>query len=118
MLILYKRNPNENFVGAVLDEEEGLKFATQKNWDAVSNEELPASLVRLAKAKDFAFMCEEVFVADAWTTITGKPHLASRWVDTSKGDLQNTILRSRFVANEFANSRTAELYELPLLWKH
>ena len=74
--------------------------------DATTGEELPPHLTRAARREELAFMSdwkvwEEVSVQEWWNT-TGKPPLGGKWVDVNKGDDQNPLVRSRYVAMEIA----------------
>jgi hypothetical protein len=106
--------PEAEFV-RVQDEHEGLqKHGRQMYWDAITNEELPADLTAAARAEELAFMTEwqvwdVVPVAECWKN-TGKKPLQSKWVDVNKGDLKRPVVRSRFVAKEFADKRSDEFF--------
>jgi hypothetical protein len=107
--------PEEEYT-RVQDEQECLqKHGPQRYWDAITNEELPASLTAEARAEELAFMNEwkvwdVVPVAECWKN-TGKRPLQSRWVDVKKkGDLKRPVVRSRFVAKEFADKRSDEFF--------
>jgi hypothetical protein len=99
----------------VQDEQECLqKHGHQRYWDAITNEELPAGLTSAARAEELAFMAEwkvwdVVPVAECWKN-TGKKPLQSKWVDVNKGDLKRPVVRSRFVAKEFADKRSDEFF--------
>jgi hypothetical protein len=83
--------PDEEYT-RVQDEQECLqKHGSQRYWDAITNEELPASLTAEARAEELAFMNEwkvwdVVPVAECWKS-TGKKPLQRKWVDVNKGDL-------------------------------
>jgi hypothetical protein len=106
--------PEAEFV-RVQDEHESLqKHGRQMYWDAITNEELPADLTAAARAEELAFMAEwqvwdVVPVAECWKN-TGKKPLQSKWVDVNKGDLKRPVVRSRFVAKEFADKRSDEFF--------
>jgi hypothetical protein len=48
-------------------------------------------------------------VAERWKN-TGKTPLQSKWVDVNKGDLKRPVVRSRFVAKQFADKRSGEFF--------
>jgi hypothetical protein len=106
--------PEEEYV-RVQDEQECLqKHGHQRYWDAITNEELPADLTAAARAEELAFMNEwkvwdVVPLAECWKN-TGKKPLQSKWVDVNKGDLKRPVVRSRFVAKEFADKRSDEFF--------
>jgi hypothetical protein len=106
--------PEAEFV-RVQDEHESLqKHGRQMYWDAITNEELPADLTAAARAEELAFMAEwqvwdVVPVVECWKN-TGKRPLQSKWVDVNKGDLKRPVVRSRFVAKEFADKRSDEFF--------
>jgi hypothetical protein len=106
--------PEEEYL-RVQDEVECLKkHSPQRYWDAITNEELPADLTAEARAEELAFMKEwgvwdVVPVSECWKT-TGKRPLQSKWVDVNKGDLKRPVVRSRFVAKEFADKRSDEFF--------
>ena len=45
----------------------------------------------------------------SWT-ITGKGPLGGKWVDVNKGDAQKPVIRSRYVVQEFARSRSEDFF--------
>jgi hypothetical protein len=106
--------PEEEYV-KVQDEHENLqKYGPQRYWDAITNEELPADLTAEARAEELAFMNEwrvwdVVPLTECWKN-TGKKPLQSKWVDVNKGDLKRPVVRSRFVAKEFATTRSDEFF--------
>jgi hypothetical protein len=106
--------PEEEYM-KVRDEHENMqKYGSQRYWDAITNEELPASLTAEARAEELAFMNEwkvwdVVPLAECWKK-TGKKPLQSKWVDVNKGDLKRPVVRSRFVAKEFATTRSDEFF--------
>jgi hypothetical protein len=106
--------PEEEYV-RVQDEQECLqKHGHQRYWDAITNEELPANLTAEARAEELAFMDEwkvwdVVPLTECWKN-TGKKPLQSKWVDVNKGDLKRPVVRSRFVAKEFADKRSDEFF--------
>ena len=93
------------------DEEENLARYQRTSHsgfkDATTGEALPPHLTpRAARREELAFMgdwkvWEEVPVQECWNT-TGKPPLGGKWVDVNKGDDQNPLVRSRYVAMEIA----------------
>jgi hypothetical protein len=106
--------PEEEHV-RVQDEEESVrKHSPQRYWDAITNEELPATLTAAARAEELEFMkqwgvWDVVPTTECWKN-TGKRPLQSKWVDVNKGDLQRPVVRSRFVAKEFADKRSDEFF--------
>jgi hypothetical protein len=48
-------------------------------------------------------------VAECWKN-TGRKPLQSKWVDVNKGDLKRPVVRSRFVAKEFADKRSDDFF--------
>jgi hypothetical protein len=106
--------PEEEYT-RVQDEEESLKkHSPQRYWDAITNEELPADLTAESRAEELAFMKEwgvwdVVPVSECWKN-TGKRPLQSKWVDVNKGDFLRPVVRSRFVAKEFADKRSDEFF--------
>jgi hypothetical protein len=99
----------------VQDEEECLKnHSPQRYWDAITNEELPPELTAASRAEEIAFMREwEVWdvvpVSESWR-LTGRAPLQGKWVDVSKGDFARPVIRSRYVAKEFADKRSDEFF--------
>ena len=47
--------------------------------------------------------------AESWA-VTGKAPLQGKWVDVNKGDLERPVVRSRYVAKEFANVRSDDFF--------
>jgi hypothetical protein len=99
----------------VWDEEESLKaHVPQKYWDAITNEELPPDLTAASRAEEIAFMKEwEVWdvvpISESWR-LTGRAPLQGKWVDVNKGDFARPVIRSRYVAKEFADKRSDEFF--------
>ena len=100
----------------VIDEAAALEaFAPPRRyWDAVTNEELPLGLTRAARKEELDFMkdwqvWETVPTAACWQA-TGRAPLQGKWVDVNKGDVANPVVRSRYVAKEFANQRDDEFF--------
>ena len=48
-------------------------------------------------------------VSQSWKR-TGKAPLKGRWVDVNKGDRTRPVIRSRWVAKEFATYKSAEFF--------
>jgi hypothetical protein len=99
----------------VRDEEESLKVhSPQRYWDAITNAELPADLTAASRAEEIAFMKEwhvwdVVPISESWR-LTGKAPLQGKWVDVNKGDFARPVVRSRYVAKEFADRRSDEFF--------
>ena len=100
----------------VIDEAAALEaFAPPRRYrDAVTNEELPPGLTRAARKEELDFMkdwqvWETVPTAACWQA-TGRAPLQGKWVDVNKGDVANPVVRSRYVAKEFANQRDDEFF--------
>jgi hypothetical protein len=99
----------------VWDEEESLRaHAPQRYWDAITNEELPPDLTAASRAEEIAFMKEwEVWdvvpISESWR-LTGRAPLQGKWVDVNKGDFSRPVIRSRYVAKEFADKRSDEFF--------
>jgi hypothetical protein len=98
------------------DEEEELRLhaATGPFWDEVTGEALPADLVRAAREEEIKFMVswqvwDDAATGECWRTLGRKP-LAGKWVDVNKGDAQRPVVRSRYVAKEFADRKSDEFY--------
>ena len=99
----------------VRDETENLAvWGARKYWDAITQEELPAELTRAARQEELDFMqdwhvWDVVPVAESWS-VTGKAPLQGKWVDVNKGDLERPVVRSRYVAKEFANTKSDDFF--------
>jgi hypothetical protein len=99
----------------VQDEEESIaKHAPLRYWDAITNEELPAALTAASRAEELAFMKEwnvwdVVPISECWQK-TRKAPLQGKWVDVNKGDFTRPVVRSRYVAKEFADKRSDEFF--------
>jgi hypothetical protein len=48
-------------------------------------------------------------ISECWK-VTGRAPLQSKWVDVNKGDFARPVVRSRFVAKEFADKRSDEFF--------
>ena len=48
-------------------------------------------------------------VAESWS-VTGKAPLQGKCVDVNKGDLEKPVARSRYVAKEFANTKSDDVF--------
>ena len=73
-------------------------------WDDVSGAELDVNEVKKARAVEM----DHVAKKEVWTPITrataqanGWKVVPTRWIDINKGDRENPVHRSRFVAKEF-----------------
>ena len=99
----------------VCDEEEDLAvWGSRKYWDAISQEELPGELTRAARQEELDFVqdwhvWDVVPVAESWS-VTGKAPLQGKWVGVNKGDLEKPVARSRYVAKEFANTKSNDVF--------
>ena len=99
----------------VRDETENLAvWGARKYWDAITQEELPAELTRAARQEELDFMqdwhvWDVVPIAESWS-VTGKAPLQGKWVDVNKGDLERPVVRSRYVAKEFANTKSDDFF--------
>ena len=75
-----------------------------QHWDGISGNVFDRGLVEEARREEVA----EAEAMTVWTkvprseayTVTGKPPIGTRWVDTDKGDSNNPNVRSRIVAQE------------------
>ena len=99
----------------VRDETENLAvWGARKYWDAITQEELPAELTRAARQEELDFMqdwhvWDVVPITESWS-VTGKAPLQGKWVDVNKGDLERPVVRSRYVAKEFANTKSDDFF--------
>jgi len=83
-------------------------------WDEISGKPLPPNKVRSARREEIDFMeswkvWNEVPTSKCWES-TQKPPLDGRWVDVNKGDDQNPDVRCRWVAKDFAVTKTDEFF--------
>lgn len=88
--------------------------STSEYWDANTGEPLPPDLARAARQEEIQFMLEwrvwdEATVAECRRR-TGKGPLGGKWVDVNKGDSQNPLVRSRYVAKEIAFHRSDDFF--------
>ena len=86
----------------------------RKYWDAITQEELPAELTRAARQEELDFMqdwhvWDVVPITESWS-VTDKAPLQGKWVDVNKGDLERPVVRSRYVAKEFANTKSDDFF--------
>jgi hypothetical protein len=98
----------------VQNEEEGIALYTQRYRDAITHEELPEELTAASRAEELTFMREwdvldVVPRSECWKA-TGKAPLQSKWVGVNKGDFARPVVRSVFVAKEFADKRSDEFF--------
>ena len=83
-------------------------------WGDISGKPLPPNLVRSSRQEEIDFMeswtvWHTVLVSQCWET-TGKAPLDGRWVDTNKGDDEHPDVRCRWVAKDFALTKTDEFF--------
>ena len=83
-------------------------------WDEITGEVLPKELTRAARMEELTFMkswqvWDTVPVSLCWKAL-GKPPLGGKWVDVNKGDSDNPLIRSRYVAKEIAMSKDLEFF--------
>ena len=86
----------------------------QKYFDEVTHVELPAKLVREARAEDLEYfnsllVWEVVKTQECWD-VTGRPPISTKWVDVNKGDQQEYDIRCRLVAREMGGAKSDEFY--------
>ena len=89
-------------------------------WDDVTGQELIASEVQAARAKEMGYVKSmEVYAPATYAECiknTGKPPIKSRWLDINKGDDANINYRSRWVAKHLRHMMTLRC-SVPLhLW--
>ena len=83
-------------------------------WDDVSGKTLSAELVQAARAEEI----KEATAMGVWVkvpraeafTVTGRPPVGTRWVDTNKGDEKMPKVRSRIVAQELRRESDFNLF--------
>ena len=82
--------------------------------DEVTHVELPASLVREARAEGLNYFNTlpvwEVVKTQKCLDITGRPPISTKWVDVNKGDQQDYDVRCRLVAREMGGAKSDEFY--------
>ena len=98
----------------VQDEKACFEQYAAQYWDAITNEPLPPELTGAARQEELGFMndwkvWDVVPVSQSWDR-TGKAPLKGRWVDVNKGDRTRPVIRSRWVAKEFATYKSAEFF--------
>ena len=83
-------------------------------WDDVTGQELIASEVQAARAKEMGYVKSmEVYAPATYAECiknTGKPPIKSRWLDINKGDDANINYRSRWVAKQFKTYDDFEMF--------
>ena len=89
-----------------------------KYFDEMAHIELPAGLVRAARAEDIKYfnnlpVWDIVRTQECWG-VTGKPLISPKWVDVNKGDQESYEVRRRLVAREMGEGRTtSSVHRLP-----
>eukprot|EP00973_Karenia_brevis_P072169 10025940-Karenia_brevis.AAC.1 len=83
-------------------------------WDEVSGHELETWRVEVARKTEMKYIKEMklydvVPMAECLRKTCRKP-IQGRWLDVNKGDLQNPLYRSRYVAKEFRKGVMPELF--------
>ncbi len=86
----------------------------QKFFDEVTHVELPAKLVREARAEELEYfntlpVWEVVKTQECWD-VTGHPPISTKWVDGNKGDQRDYDIRCRLVAREMGGAKSDEFY--------
>ena len=86
----------------------------QKYFDEVTHAELPARLVREARAEELDYfnslpVWEVVKTQECWD-VTGRPPISTKWVDVNKGDQQEYDIICRLVAREMGGAKSDEFY--------
>ena len=86
----------------------------QKYFDEVTHVELPAKLVKEARAEELEYfntlpVWKVVKTQECWDT-TGSPPISTKWVDVNKGDQQDYDIRCRLVAREMGGGKSDEFY--------
>ena len=105
----------EEAEGRVKDESEELAlWSVGEVYDEITGAELPAELVRQARAEEVKFMLdwgvwERAPISDCWKE-TGRAPIGSKWVDVNKGDATRPQIRSRFVVKEIATYKTDDFF--------
>ena len=85
-----------------------------KYFDEVTHIELPAKLVRAARAEEIEYfntlpVWDVVKTQECWDK-TGSPPITTKWVDVNKGDQQEYDVRCRLVAREMGGAKNDEFY--------
>ena len=80
---------------------------SRRSWDAITKEEFASGTDKSCSTG--------TWFAESWS-VTGKAPLQGKWVDVNKGDVEKPVVRSRYVAEEFANTKTEGFFSptLPL----
>ena len=86
----------------------------QKCFDEVTHVELPAKLVREARAEGLEYfntlpVWRVVKTQECWDA-TGRPPISTKWVDVNKGDQNDYGIRCRLVAREMGGAKSDEFY--------
>ncbi len=100
-------NPEEEQENIRCETENSARYSPQRYWDA-------ADLARAVRKEELDFMHDwEVWdvvpISESWA-MTGKAPLQGKWVDVNKGGLERPVVRSRYVAKEFANVRSDDFF--------
>ena len=77
-----------------------------------TQEELAAEPTRAARQEELDFMqgwhvWDVVPVTESWS-VMGKAPFQGKWVDVNKDDLEKPVVRSRYVAKEFAKTKSED----------
>jgi hypothetical protein len=86
----------------------------QKYFDEMTHIELPAKLVREARAEELECfntppVWDVVKTQECWD-VTGSPPITTKWVDVNTGDQQDYDIRCRLVAREMGGAKSDEFY--------
>ncbi len=99
----------------IRDETENLtRYSLQQYWDATAQEKLPPDFTIAARKEELGVtrdweVWDNVPVSESWA-VAGKASLLGKWVEANKGDLERAVIRSLYVAKEFANTSSDEFF--------